>query len=137
MLAHMPDAFTPLKQLSLLSLEGNQWSCTCDLYLLASFLRNFVKSPARTLHNTKDLNCQVLPPAVATAKSMLRLSETNCDSKGYNLTLALKDRRPLLPGQDVALLTVLGFAGRPGDSRSCRPVSSIDLECLGETSLGR
>ncbi|XP_051021365.1 LOW QUALITY PROTEIN: leucine-rich repeat-containing protein 53-like [Acomys russatus] len=114
MLAYMPDAFTPLKQLSLLSLEGNQWSCTCDLYPLARFLRNFVKSPARTLHNTKDLNCQVFPPAVAAAKSMLRLSETNCDSKGHNLTLALKDRRPLLPGQDVALLTVLGFAGAVG-----------------------
>ncbi|CAO2600513.1 Leucine-rich repeat-containing protein 53 [Lemmus lemmus] len=45
---------------------------------------------------------------------MLRLSETNCDSKGHNLTLALKDRRALLPGQDVALMTVLGFAGVVG-----------------------
>lgn len=118
MLAHMPDAFTPLKQLSLLSLEGNQWSCTCDLYPLARFLRNFVKSPARTLHNRKDLNCQVSPPAVAAAKSMLRLSESNCDSKGHNFTVARKDRRALLPGQDVALMTVLGFAGIPGDSSS-------------------
>ncbi|MEJ1276860.1 hypothetical protein NN561_007771 [Cricetulus griseus] len=114
MLAHMPDAFTPLKQLSLLSLEGNQWSCTCDLYPLARFLRNFVKSPARTLHNRKDLNCQVSPPAVAAAKSMLRLSESNCDSKGHNFTVARKDRRALLPGQDVALMTVLGFAGAVG-----------------------
>ncbi|XP_051051907.1 leucine-rich repeat-containing protein 53 [Phodopus roborovskii] len=114
MLAHMPDAFTPLTQLSLLSLEGNQWSCTCDLYPLARFLRNFVKSPARTLLNTKELNCQVSPPAVAAAQSMLRLSEANCDSKGHNLTLARKDRRALLPGQDVALMAVLGFAGAVG-----------------------
>ncbi|XP_052586266.1 leucine-rich repeat-containing protein 53 [Peromyscus californicus insignis] len=114
MLAHMPDAFTPLKQLSVLSLEGNQWSCTCDLYPLARFLRNFMTSPVRILYNTKDLNCQVSPPAVAAAKSMLRLSETNCDSKSHNLTLALKDRRGLLPGQDVALMTVLGFAGVVG-----------------------
>ncbi|XP_036046060.1 leucine-rich repeat-containing protein 53 [Onychomys torridus] len=114
MLAHMPDAFTPLKQLSVLSLEGNQWSCTCDLYPLARFLRNFVKSPVHILYNTKDLNCQVSPPAVAAAKSMLRLSEAKCDSKSHNLSLALKDRRGLLPGQDVALMTVLGFAGAVG-----------------------
>ncbi|GAB1288262.1 Leucine-rich repeat-containing protein 4C [Apodemus speciosus] len=114
MLAHMPDAFTPLKQLSLLCLEGNHWSCTRDLYPLPRFLRNLAKSSARTLHNTKDLNCEVFPLAMATAKSMLRLSETNCDSKGHNVTLALKDRRPLLPGQDVALFTVLGFAGAIG-----------------------
>lgn len=123
MLAHTPDAFTPLKQLSPLSLEGNHWSCTCDLYQLARFLRKFVKSPARTLRNTKDPNCEVFPAAVATAKSMLRLSETNCDSKGHNVTLALKDRRPLLPGQDVALITVLGFAGTPGELRLCECVS--------------
>lgn len=125
MLVHMPDAFTPLKQLSLLNLEGNHWSCTCDLYPLARFLRNFVKSPARTLHNTKDLNCEMFPPAVAEAKSMLRLSETNCDSKGQNVTLAVKDRRPLLPGQDVALITALGFAGT---ARERRPLLS-SLEC--------
>lgn len=112
MLAHMPDAFTPLKQLSLLSLEGNQWSCVCDLYPLARFLQNFVKSAAHTLSHTEDLNCRVSPPTVDAAKSMLKLSETNCDSKGHNHTLALKDRHPLLPGQDVALMTVLGFAGR-------------------------
>lgn len=75
-------------------------------------------SLARTLHNTKDLNCEVFPLAMATAKSMLRLSETNCDSKGHNVTLALKDRRPLLPGQDVALFTVLGFAGTLGKHRT-------------------
>ncbi|MBW03534.1 Leucine-rich repeat-containing protein 53, partial [Eschrichtius robustus] len=28
----LPDVFTPLKQLILLSLDKNQWSCTCDLY---------------------------------------------------------------------------------------------------------
>lgn len=94
----------------------NQGSCTCDLYPLACFLRNFVKSPAHKFHNTKELNCQVSPPATAVAKSMLRLSETNCDSKGHNLTLALKDRRAFLPGQDIALMTVLGFAGIPGES---------------------
>lgn len=47
------------------------------------------------------------------AKSVLRLSETNCDSKAPNLTLVLKDRSALLPGPDVALLTVLGLAGMP------------------------
>ncbi|XP_052034771.1 leucine-rich repeat-containing protein 53 [Apodemus sylvaticus] len=114
MLAHMPDAFTSLKQLSLLRLEGNHWSCTYDLHLPARILRNFVTSPAQTLHNTKNLNCEVFPPAVAAAENMLRLTETNCDSKGHNVTLALKDRRPLLPGQDVVLFTVLGFAGAIG-----------------------
>lgn len=79
-------------------------------------LRNFIKSLACRFYNTKELNCQVSPPATAAAKIMLRLSETNCDSKGHNLTLALKDRRALLPGQDVALMTVLGFAGKPGES---------------------
>uniref|UniRef100_A0A8C2V1P5 Leucine rich repeat containing 53 n=1 Tax=Chinchilla lanigera TaxID=34839 RepID=A0A8C2V1P5_CHILA len=117
-LAHMPDVFTPLKQLSLLSLDKNQWSCTCDLQPLAHFLRNYIKSSAHTLRNTMDIHCQPSLPSAA-AKSVLRLSETNCDSKAPNLTLVLKDRRPLLPGQDVALLTVLGFAG------------AVGLTCLG------
>nr|XP_017516294.1 leucine-rich repeat-containing protein 53 [Manis javanica] len=118
-LAHMPDVFTPLKQLILLSLDKNQWSCTCDLHPLARFLREYIKSSARTLRNAQDLNCQPSTTAVATAKNMLRLSETNCNSKAPNLTLVLKDRSPLLPRQDVALLTVLGFAG------------VIGLTCLG------
>ncbi|XP_027778360.2 leucine-rich repeat-containing protein 53 [Marmota flaviventris] len=118
-LAHMPDVFTPLKQLILLSLDKNQWSCTCDLHPLAHFLRSYIKSSAHTLRNAKDLNCQPSPTAMATVKSVLKLSETNCDSKPPNLTLVLKDRRPLLPGQDVALLTLLGFAG------------AVGLTCLG------
>ncbi|KAF3819726.1 hypothetical protein GH733_015235 [Mirounga leonina] len=118
-LAHMPDVFTPLKQLILLSLDKNQWSCSCDLYPLARFLRNYVKSSARMLRNAKDLRCQPLATAVGTAKSVLKLSETNCDSKVSNVTLVLKDRSPLLPGQDVVLLTVLGFAG------------AVGLTCLG------
>uniref|UniRef100_M3YHZ1 Leucine rich repeat containing 53 n=1 Tax=Mustela putorius furo TaxID=9669 RepID=M3YHZ1_MUSPF len=118
-LAHMPDVFTPLKQLILLSLDKNQWSCSCDLYPLARFLRNYVKSSARMLRNAQDLSCQPSVAAVATAKSVLKLSETNCDSKVSNFTLVLKNRSPLLPGQDVALLTVLGFAG------------AVGLTCLG------
>ncbi|XP_016858570.1 leucine-rich repeat-containing protein 53 isoform X1 [Homo sapiens] len=118
-LAHMPDVFTPLKQLILLSLDKNQWSCTCDLHPLARFLRNYIKSSAHTLRNAKDLNCQPSTAAVAAAQSVLRLSETNCDSKAPNFTLVLKDRSPLLPGPDVALLTVLGFAG------------AVGLTCLG------
>lgn len=115
-LAHMPDVFTPLKQLILLSLDKNQWSCTCDLYPLARFLRNYIKSSARMLRNAKELSCQPSTMAAATTNSVLRLSETNCDSKAANLTLVLKDRSPLLLGQDVALLTVLGFAGTTGRS---------------------
>lgn len=115
-LAHIPDVFTPLKQLIHLSLDKNQWSCTCDLHPLARFLRNYIKSSAHTLRNAKDLNCQPSTAAVAAAQSVLRLSETNCDPKAPNFTLVLKDRSPLLPGQDVALLTVLGFAGMPGRS---------------------
>lgn len=114
-LAQMPDVFTPMKQLILLSLDKNQWSCTCDLYPLAHFLRNYIKSSARKLRNAKDLSCQLSTTALASAKSVLRLSENNCDSKAPNLTLVLKDRSTLLPGQDVVLLTVLGFAGMPGE----------------------
>ncbi|EHA99201.1 Leucine-rich repeat-containing protein 53 [Heterocephalus glaber] len=117
-LAHMPDVFTPLKQLSLLSLDSNQWSCTCDLHPLARFLRNYIKSSAHTLRNTMDITCRPSTPSVAT-QSVLRLSETNCDSKAPNLTLVLKDGRSRLPGQDVALLTMLGFAG------------AVGLTCLG------
>lgn len=120
-LAQMPDVFTPMKQLILLSLDKNQWSCTCDLYPLARFLRNYIKSSARKLRNAEGLHCQLSTTAVASAKSVLRLSEANCDSKAPNLTLVLKDRSPLLPGQDVALLTVLGFAGTRGRSVPCSP----------------
>ncbi|KAK2508654.1 hypothetical protein MC885_008603, partial [Smutsia gigantea] len=98
-LAHMPDVFTPLKRLILLSLDKNQ---------------DYIKSSACTLRNAQELNCQPSTTAVTTAKNMLRLSETNCNSKAPNLTLVLKDSSPLLPGQDVALLTVLGFAGVVG-----------------------
>lgn len=115
-LAHVPDVFTPLKHLILLRLDRNQWSCTCDLYPLARFLRNYVKSSAPERRNAKDLNCQPSTTVPAGAMSVLRLSDTNCDAKAPNLTLVLKDRSPLLPGQDVALLTLLGFAGMPGRS---------------------
>ncbi|KAM7098710.1 LOW QUALITY PROTEIN: leucine-rich repeat-containing protein 53 [Molossus nigricans] len=118
-LAHMPDVFTPLKHLILLSLDKNQWSCTCDLHPLARFLRNYVKSSARKLKNAKDLNCQPSTRVPAGAQSVLRLPDTSCDSKASNLTLVLKERSPLLPGQDVALLTLLGFAG------------AVGLTCLG------
>uniref|UniRef100_H0XNJ1 Leucine rich repeat containing 53 n=1 Tax=Otolemur garnettii TaxID=30611 RepID=H0XNJ1_OTOGA len=117
-LAHLPDVFTPLKQLTLLSLDKNLWSCTCDLHPLARFLRNYLKSSAHTLRNAPDLSCQPPSPGAA-ARSLLRLSDSNCDSKATSLTLATKDRSPLLPGQDVALLTVLGFAG------------AVGLTCLG------
>ncbi|XP_076975616.1 leucine-rich repeat-containing protein 53 [Tamandua tetradactyla] len=119
-LAHMPDIFTPLKHLILLSLDKNQWSCTCDLQPLARFLRSYMNSSAHTLRNAKGLNCQPsTTTSVSTAKNILRLSETNCNSKAPNLTLVLKDRSPILPGQDVALLTILGFAG------------AVGLTCLG------
>ncbi|XP_030741939.1 leucine-rich repeat-containing protein 53 [Echinops telfairi] len=118
-LAHIPDVFTPLKQLIHLSLDKNQWHCTCDLQPLARFLRGFVNSSARTLRNAKDLTCQLPPGAVAPAKSVLRLSEANCDSKAPNFTLVLKDTSPIHPGRDVTLLTVLGFAG------------AVGLTCLG------
>ncbi|XP_066227919.1 LOW QUALITY PROTEIN: leucine-rich repeat-containing protein 53 [Saccopteryx leptura] len=118
-LAQMPDVFTPLKHLILLSLDKNRWSCTCDLYPLAQFLRNYIKSSVRKLRNAKDLNCQPSTTATVGAENVLRLSDTNCDSKASNLTLVLKDRSPLLPGQDVALLTVLVFAG------------AVGLTCLG------
>lgn len=123
-LAQMPDVFTPLKHLVLLSLDKNQWSCTCDLFPLARFLRSYMKSSARKLRNAKDLSCQPSPAAVAGARSLLRLSDTNCAARASNLTLVLKDRSPLLPGQDVALLTVLVFAGRLGRSVPCSPPSS-------------
>ncbi|KAJ1063809.1 hypothetical protein K5549_009121 [Capra hircus] len=111
-LAHMLDVFTPL------NLDKNQWSCTCDLYPLARFLRNYIKS-ARTLRSANSLSCPLATMAAATTNSVLRLSETSCDSKAANLTLVLKDRSTLFPGQDVALLTVLGFAG------------AVGLTCLG------
>lgn len=115
-LARMPDVFTPLKHLILLGLDKNQWSCTCDLYPLARFLRNYIKSSARKLRNAKDLNCQPPTAALAGAGSVLRLADADCGALATNRTAALKDRSPPLPGQDVALLTVLGFAGRPTPS---------------------
>ncbi|XP_042537398.1 leucine-rich repeat-containing protein 53 [Dipodomys spectabilis] len=118
-LVHMPDVFSPLKHLSLLSLDRNQWSCSCDLHPLARFLRNYTKSSAHTLLNAKELYCVPATPAGALPKSVLRLSESNCEPKAPDTTLVVKDRRPLLPGQDVALMTVLGFAG------------AVGLTCLG------
>uniref|UniRef100_A0A4W2F3G6 Leucine rich repeat containing 53 n=1 Tax=Bos indicus x Bos taurus TaxID=30522 RepID=A0A4W2F3G6_BOBOX len=127
----MPDVFTPLKQLIHLSLDKNQWNCTCALYSLAQFLRNYIKSSARTLRSAKDLSCQPSTMAAATTNSVLRLSETNCDSKAANLTLVLKDRSPLFPGQDVVLLTVLGFADISSDTFSRRYATSASALARG------
>ncbi|XP_055978755.1 LOW QUALITY PROTEIN: leucine-rich repeat-containing protein 53 [Sorex fumeus] len=120
MFVHMPYIFNSRKQLILLSLDKNEWSCSCEIHSLAPFLRNYMKSSVHTSINAKDLNCQLLiTTAMAAAKNVLRLSDTSCDSKAPNLTLVLKDGRALLPGHDVALLTVLGLAG------------AVGLTCLG------
>uniref|UniRef100_A0A8C6DUQ2 Leucine rich repeat containing 53 n=1 Tax=Moschus moschiferus TaxID=68415 RepID=A0A8C6DUQ2_MOSMO len=113
------DAVRPLPQPQEIDLSRNKLA---HMFLLPEAVNpseNYIKSSARTLRNTKDLSCQPSTMAAATTNSVLRLSETNCDSKAANLTLVLKERSPLFPGQDVALLTVLGFAG------------AVGLTCLG------
>ncbi|XP_070795473.1 leucine-rich repeat-containing protein 53 [Pituophis catenifer annectens] len=73
-LALIPDTFSPLGQLKLLSLDQNWWNCTCKLYDLASFLRQYVNS-SKILRNPENMNCTASENPSVT--NLLQLTKIN------------------------------------------------------------
>uniref|UniRef100_K7FHR1 LRRCT domain-containing protein n=1 Tax=Pelodiscus sinensis TaxID=13735 RepID=K7FHR1_PELSI len=111
-LALIPDTFSPLTQLILLSLDQNQWNCTCELCDLAFFLRNYVNSSNRLLRNANGINCKASKnPAV---HNVLELNEANCNSHLQNITAILKNKKMNSYWRDVTLVAVLCFVGAVG-----------------------
>ncbi|XP_061486115.1 leucine-rich repeat-containing protein 53 [Rhineura floridana] len=110
-LAVIPDTFSSLTQLSLLSLDQNWWNCTCKLYDLASFLRKYVNSTSRMLTNADNMSCRASEnPSVI---NLLELTEVNCKSALKRPPDILKNRRSNY-GRDVTLVAVFSFLGGVG-----------------------
>uniref|UniRef100_A0A8D0GSE3 LRRCT domain-containing protein n=1 Tax=Sphenodon punctatus TaxID=8508 RepID=A0A8D0GSE3_SPHPU len=107
----IPDAFSPLTQLNLLSLDQNPWDCSCKLGDLAFFLRNYVNSSARMLKNANSMDCRTSKdPSVG---NVLDLSEANCKPAPHNSNGILKNKRRNY-GRDIALVAVFSFLGAVG-----------------------
>lgn len=101
------DTFSLLVQLRLLSLDQNQWNCTCQLYDLASFLRKYVNSSG-TLKNADNMRCRTSEnPSVI---HLLELTEVNCKSSLKRPPGNIKNRRRNY-GRDIALVAVFSFLG--------------------------
>lgn len=107
-LAFIPDTFSPLTQLKLLSLDQNWWNCTCKLYDLASFLRNYMNSSSRTLRNADNMSCRASENP--TVINLLDLTEVNCKSALKHPTGNLKNKQKNY-GRDIALVAVFSFLG--------------------------
>ncbi|XP_060133423.1 leucine-rich repeat-containing protein 53 [Zootoca vivipara] len=110
-LAIIPDTFSTLAQLSLLSLDQNWWNCTCKLHDLASFLRKYVNSSSRMLRNADNVSCRASENPSVT--NLLELTEVNCKSALKHPPGILENRRRNY-GRDVALVAVFSFLGGVG-----------------------
>uniref|UniRef100_A0A8D0KLX8 Uncharacterized protein n=1 Tax=Salvator merianae TaxID=96440 RepID=A0A8D0KLX8_SALMN len=109
-LAVIPDTFSSLTQLRLLSLDQNWWNCTCKLYDLASFLRKYVNSSSRMLRNADNVSCKASEnPSVI---NLLELTEVSCKSALKHPPGILKNKRHY--GRDLALVAVFSFLGGVG-----------------------
>lgn len=106
-LALIPDTFSPLGQLKLLSLDQNWWNCTCKLYDLASFLRQYVNS-SKILRNPENMNCTASENPLVT--NLLQLTKINCKSALKQPSRIFKKGRKKY-GRDIALVALFSFVG--------------------------
>ncbi|KAG8132544.1 hypothetical protein E2320_010388 [Naja naja] len=109
-LALIPDTFSPLGQLKLLSLGQNWWNCTCKLYDLASFLRQYVNS-SKILRNPENMNCTASENPLVT--NLLQLTKINCKSALKQPSRIFKKGRKKY-GRDIALVALFSFVGGAG-----------------------
>ncbi|KAM3914558.1 LOW QUALITY PROTEIN: leucine-rich repeat-containing protein 53 [Leptodactylus fuscus] len=108
-LTRLPDLFSFLPHLTLLNLGHNYWNCSCELHQLADFLRNYTASTRRILKNRNNLQCSYSNnPAVI---SLLQLTDRNCRSKSYNITVITreKSRRSTREGLLISILVITGL----------------------------
>ncbi|XP_051984039.1 leucine-rich repeat-containing protein 53 [Xyrauchen texanus] len=115
LLKNAPDAFSYLSGLSMLNLDLNHWSCTCELRELASFLNSYIQAPDKVLNNGQRLVCvNTDNPAVQT---VLELTKANCVPPNKNITGEVVDKSNITPQQyirNVAIAIVLSFLGGVG-----------------------
>ncbi|KAL7984989.1 hypothetical protein Chor_003559, partial [Crotalus horridus] len=109
-LALIPDTFSPLGQLKLLSLDQNWWNCTCKLYDLASFLRQYVNS-SKILRNPENMNCTASENPSVT--NLLQLTKINCKSALKQPSRIFKKGRKKY-GRDIVLVALFSFVGGAG-----------------------
>ncbi|XP_065132018.1 uncharacterized protein lrrc53 [Paramisgurnus dabryanus] len=114
-LRNSPDAFSYLSWLSVLNLDLNRWSCTCELKELASFLNSYIQGPDKVLYNGQRMVCvNTDNPAVQT---VLELTEANCVPPNKNITVEVLAKRNVTPQQyvqSVAIAIVFSFLGGVG-----------------------
>ncbi|XP_055058635.2 uncharacterized protein lrrc53 isoform X2 [Misgurnus anguillicaudatus] len=114
-LRNSPDAFSYLSWLSVLNLDLNRWSCTCELKELALFLNSYIQGPDKVLYNGQRMVCvNTDNPAVQT---VLELTEANCVPPNKNITVEVVAKRNITPQQyvqSVAIAIVFSFLGGIG-----------------------
>ncbi|XP_056116812.1 uncharacterized protein lrrc53 [Rhinichthys klamathensis goyatoka] len=110
-----PDAFSYLSGLSVLNLELNRWSCTCELRELASFLNSYIQAPEKVLYNGQRMVCvNTDNPAVQT---VLELTDANCVPPNRNITVEVVAKSNNTSQQyirNVAIAIVFSFFGGVG-----------------------
>lgn len=111
-LRNAPDAFSYLSWLSVLNLDLNHWSCTCELRELASFLNNYIQAPDKVLYNGQRMVCvNTDNPAVQT---VLELTDANCVPPNRNITVEVVAKSNNTSQQyirNVAIAIVFSFFG--------------------------
>lgn len=107
-----PDAFSYLSWLSVLNLDLNLWSCTCELRELASFLNSYIQAPDKVLYNGQRMVCvNTDNPAVQT---VLELTDANCVPPNRNITVEVVAKSNNTSQQyirNVAIAIVFSFFG--------------------------
>ncbi|KAG8543985.1 hypothetical protein GDO81_023305, partial [Engystomops pustulosus] len=108
-LTKLPNLFSFLSRLSLLNLSHNYWNCSCELYQLAEFLRSYTNSTRRLLKNRNGLRCNY--SSNSTVVSLLQLTDRNCGSRSYNITVITREKNSgsTTQGLLIAILVITGI----------------------------
>ncbi|XP_050987851.1 uncharacterized protein lrrc53 isoform X2 [Labeo rohita] len=110
-----PNAFSYLSWLSVLNLDLNHWSCTCELKELALFLRSFIQVPEKVLYNGHRMVC--VNADNATVQAVLELTDANCVPPNRNITVEVVAKSNNTFQQyirNVAIAIVFSFLGGVG-----------------------
>ncbi|XP_016379033.1 uncharacterized protein lrrc53 [Sinocyclocheilus rhinocerous] len=110
-----PDAFSYLSWLSVLNLDLNLWSCTCELRELASFLKSYIQAPEKVLYNGQRMVC--VNTDNAAVQAVLELTDANCVPPNRNITVEVVAKRYITSEQyirNVAIAIVFSFLGGVG-----------------------
>ncbi|KAF4117038.1 uncharacterized protein lrrc53 [Onychostoma macrolepis] len=110
-----PDAFSYLSWLSVLNLDLNLWSCTCELRELASFLNSYIQAPEKVLYNGQRMVC--VKTDNAAVQAVLELTDANCVPPNRNISMEVVAKRYNTSEQyirNVAIAVVFSFLGGVG-----------------------